>query len=65
MLNRVEQMDTLDLNIFIDSDSTDIGFVSIVDGFPDGTLKLNNNNNNINRIEAVTMLVNALEELGW
>lgn len=63
MLNRVEQMDILDLNIFIDSDSTDIGFVSIVDGFPDGTLKLNNNN--INRIEAVTMLVNALEELGW
>ncbi|TAH59625.1 MAG: hypothetical protein EWM50_07740, partial [Gottschalkiaceae bacterium] len=62
MLNRVENVDTLDLSKFNDVDNVNVRIASVVDGFPDGTLRLNNN---LSRIEVITIIVNVLEELGW
>lgn len=62
MINRVETVETVDLRDFKDTEGLDIQLASIVEGFPDGTLKLNNN---ISRIETITLLINTLEKLGW
>ena len=62
MLSRVEKVDNLDLSKFKDVENPNIQLASIVDGFPDNTLRLDNN---LSRIDAITILVNTLERLGW
>lgn len=62
MIYRVEEVEELDLSEFKDVDNVNIKVASVVDGFPDRTLRLGKN---LSRIEAITMLVNTLEKLGW
>ena len=63
MLERVEEVDYINLKEYKDTANLDnVKIANIIDGYGDKTLRLNNK---ITRAEAITLIINALEKLGW
>ncbi len=71
LIKEVEAVDTVNLDNFSDSKEiekyeklikNDIEIANIVNGYNDKTLRPNNN---MTRIEALTLVINTLEKLGW
>ena len=71
LLNKVENVDEIDLNKFKDVQEIEkyeklsreeLNIADIISGYEDGTLKPNEN---LTRAEAITLIINALEKLGW
>lgn len=62
MLELVEDIDYINMNDFTDTRGKNIKIANIIQGYEDGTLRLDNK---ITRAEALTLIINAIEELGW
>ena len=71
LLREVEDIDNIDLNKFKDSKEIreyekligeNVQIANVVKGYQDQTLRPNDN---MTRIEALTLIINALEKLGW
>ena len=71
LLNKVENVDNIDLNKFKDVQEIEryedlsgekVEIADIISGYEDGRLRPNNS---LTRAEAITLIINALEKLGW
>ena len=59
---KLEFKDVQEIERYEDLSGEKVEIADIISGYEDGTLKPNNN---LTRAEAITLIINALEKLGW